>query len=139
MRHYLAALATVGILAGGFTTAQQATLRKERTVVKEKDLVITRTYRGKVCVLYEMSRRGKISRGFLVNGKLAAAESDEDGSGLFRELTVFDPSSGDFECFTRTTNGLVVPMDSANLQALKKRKSDADQALGEALKEGSNY
>lgn len=81
----------------------------------ERNVSIERTYRGRECIVLEMSEGGKRTRAFRVNGKTVLAESDEDNDGFFESFMVFDPETGDFEWFTRTTNNVVRPVASEKL------------------------
>lgn len=108
-------------------------LRTERHVLPGRPVSIERTYRGEQCVVAEMSENGRRTRGFTLNGKTLMVETDTDGDGFLEEFMIFDPETGDFECFTRTTNNLVQPVSSARLQELRQKKLAADKALGDAL------
>jgi len=46
---------------------------------------------------------------------------------------IFDPATGDFEWFIRTTNNIVVPVSSERLQEARSRKRAADKALTELI------
>lgn len=107
--------------------------RKQR--FPEKNLLIERTYRGRECIMFEMTEGGQRTRAFRVNGKTVAAESDEDGDGFYENFVVFDPESGDFEWFIRTTNHVVRPVASEKLQEVKDKKRRADKALSELMHE----
>jgi len=98
-----------------------------------KKLSTERTYRGKQCILLEMTQDGKRTRAFRVNGKTVMAESDEANDGLFESFMVFDPETQDFEWFTRTTNNVVRPASSEKLQEAKSKKKLADKALLELI------
>lgn len=104
----------------------------------EKHLTIQRTYRGDRCILFEMTAKGKSTRVFTINGKAVAAESDEDNDGFFESLTIFDPETGDFELFKRTTNNLVTPVASETLQEARSKKKIADTTLSELLETESH-
>lgn len=80
-----------------------------------------------------MTQNGKSTRGFTVNEKTVMVEADTDGDGFFEEFMIFDPETGAFECFTRTTNNLVQPFSSARLQAFREKKQVADKALADVL------
>lgn len=108
-------------------------LRTERSILPQRHVSIERTYRGEQCIVAEMTENGKSTRGFTVNGKTVMVEADTDGDGFFEEFMIFDPETGAFECFTRTTNNLVQPFHSARLQALREKKKAADRALAEIL------
>lgn len=99
----------------------------------EKQLSIERTYRGNQCIVFEMTVGNARTRAFRINGKTVMVESDEDGDGFFESFVVFDPETGDFEWFTRTTDHVVRPVGSEKLQELKSKKHAADKALSEML------
>jgi hypothetical protein len=105
----------------------QITTRKQS--FPEKQLSVERTYRGNQCIVLEMTEGGKRTRVFRVNGKTVLAESDEDNDGFFESFMVFDPKTEDFEWFSRTTNNIVRPVASEQLQEAKAKKKAADKAL----------
>ena len=118
--------------ATAVVVAQQDLLRHERKALN-KGVTIDRTYRGKTCIMFEITKPKTRARCFFVQGKMVATESDEDGDGFFETLTVFGEDRKDFECFVRSTNGTVVPLDPGKLGSLKIKKSTADQALNGLL------
>lgn len=99
----------------------------------EKNLSVERTYRGRECIILEMTEGGKRTRAFRVNGKTVLVESDEDNDGIFESFVVFDPETDDFEWFTRTTNNVVRPVASDKLQDAKAKKKSADKALSDLI------
>lgn len=115
-------------------TAEQSDISIKRSEYPEKGVSTVRTYRGKRCILLEMTDKGKKSRSYSVNANVVFSETDEDNDGFFESFMVFDPESQDFEWFSRTTNNTVSPVPSAKLLELKARKAVADQKLQDALR-----
>jgi hypothetical protein len=98
--------------------------------------------RGKTKVLMTMSRRNAsgamvvTTRCCLVAGKVVMAESDEHGDGVFRLVTVFNPSNpDDFEMFTRQPDGSLKPMSTEAVNAAKKKTAVADESLRKLLEQ----
>ena len=116
-------------VAAAVGAADHAFVRTERKLLGDDGVAIEKTYRGETLLMEVIERGNRKTRAFLVDGSVVATESDEDGDGFFERLTVFDSNGEAFECFTRTTNGLVVPMDPAVMEDLKAKKSAADKEL----------
>jgi hypothetical protein len=109
------------------------------------DTRIETVYRGKAKVLMTMSRRNAsgtmvvTTRCCLVGGKLALAESDEAGDGVFKLVTVFNPDNpDDFEMFARQPDGSLKPLSTEAINALKKKKATADESLSKLLEQESS-
>jgi hypothetical protein len=90
----------------------------ERTKDGKMDVRIETTYRGKTKVMMTISRPNREgglavqSRSLYADGKLVAAESDEDGDGTLDSITVFSPGTDEFEVFTRLADGTVKPIST---------------------------
>ena len=113
--------------------AAEITTRKQR--IPDKQVSIEKTYRGKECILLEMTKSDSRTRAFRINGKTVMAESDENNDGFFESVMIFDPETEDFEWFNKTTNGAVIPVTGEKLNDLKSKKTTADRALHEWLKD----
>jgi len=113
--------------------AENLQITTKKQSFPEKQLSVERTYRGKQCIVLEMTEGGKRTRAFRINGKTVMAESDEDNDGFFESFMVFDPETEDFEWFTRTTNNVVRPVPSEKLQDAKSKKKTADAALSDLI------
>jgi hypothetical protein len=116
----------------------------ERSAADGKPEVrIETVYRVKTKVLQIVSHRNKqgalavVSRAYFASGKLHMVESDDDGDGFFESVMVFDPTTEDFEMFTRQADGSVIPVPTEKLDAIKKKKAAADESLGKLLHEMS--
>jgi hypothetical protein len=116
------------------SAAQLNDIRVEEKEVPQRNVNIQTTYRGEQRVIVQTDFKSQSTRSFLVNGKVVAAESDEDGDGFFETFTVFDPGTDDFEWFIRTPDGRIAPQTSEKLQELKAKKRDADLRLHEMLR-----
>jgi hypothetical protein len=104
------------------------------------DTRIETVYRGKTKVVMIMSHRNAkgataVTRSYLVGGRMVMAEIDEDGDGRFESVTVWNPSTEDFEMFTREADGSLKPVSTAVLQATKKQKAAADESLRRLLEQ----
>jgi len=102
------------------------------------DLRVETVYRGKTKVLRVMSHRNSqgvmaVTRMYLVGGKCAMAETDEDGDGTFESVTVFDPGTDDFEIFRRQPDGSVKPASTQTVEATKKQKAVVDESMNKLL------
>lgn len=113
--------------------AEHLQITTKKQSFPEKQLSVERTYRGKQCIVLEMTEHGKRTRAFRINGKTVMAESDEDNDGFFESFMVFDPETEDFEWFTRTTNNVVRPVASEKLQDARSKKQAADKALSDLI------
>ena len=130
---------TLTILCAGIAVALTAYAAEHLQITTkkqgfpDKQLSVERTYRGKQCIVLEMTEGGKRTRAFRINGKTVLAESDEDSDGFFESFMVFDPETEDFEWFTRTTNNVVRPVSSEKLEEAKTKKKTADKALSDLI------
>jgi len=103
------------------------------------DVRIETLYRGKTKVMTVTSRRNEqgvmavTARGFLADGELVMAESDEDGDGTLESVAVFNPDTGNFEMFTRQSDGTVQALPSQKLESLKRQKATVDASLKELV------
>ena len=124
------------IIIFAFVTAFAAE-RLKVTVKKQnfpdKNLTIVKSYRGDACIMLEMKEATKVTRAYRVNGKTIMSESDEDNDGFFENFMLFDPATGEFEWFSRSTNNIVLAVSTEKLEAVKSKKLDADKALSELL------
>lgn len=112
---------------------EQLQITRKKQSYPEKQLSVERTYRGKQCIAIEITEGSRRTRAFSINSKTVMAESDEDNDGFFESFMIFDPATGDFEWFIRTTNNIVVPVSSERLQEARSRKRAADKALTELI------
>jgi hypothetical protein len=82
-------------------------------------------FRGKEKILQtiQMIRDGVIrtTRFFIVNGDTVLIESDEDGTGKFDTLVVYNHAKGGTEVFKRQPDGSVKPVDEKTLTAFKRK------------------
>jgi hypothetical protein len=124
-------IAGVLLIAACAADSLQVTTRKQS--FPERNISIQRTYRGGECILLEMTKGATQTRVFRINGKTVMAESDEDHDGLFESVMIFDPHTGDFEWFTRTTNNFLHPVASEKLQNARAKKESADKALSDYI------
>jgi len=117
----------------------------ERSAVDGKPEVrIETVYRGKIKVLQIVSHRNKlgtlavVSRSYFVDGKLYMVESDDDHDGFFESVMVWDPTTEDFEMFTRQTDGSIKPVPTVKLDEVKKKAAVAAESLRQTLQEMSS-
>ncbi len=100
---------------------------------------IETVYRGKTEILQTLSRPSKqgtlaiVSRSYLIGGNLVMVESDENRDGVFESVAIFDPSTDDFEVFTRQPDGSVKPVGTQTLEATKKQKAVVDESMRKLL------
>jgi len=121
-------------LIGAALAAECASIKTETNTIPEKELTIERTFRGDECVMFQMTRSNRTTTAFLINGNVVAAESDEDGDGFKESFTIFDPDTKEFDQFLRHTNGVVVPISSAELEQLKSKAASADKGLSDLVR-----
>jgi hypothetical protein len=104
-------------------------------------LRIQTVHRGNTRVFQTTSGRNQqgtmlvVSRSYFTNGKLLTAESDEKADGFFECVAVFDPSTDDFEVFTRQPDGSVKPVSTQTLQVSKKQNAPVSEFFSRALQE----
>jgi hypothetical protein len=92
----------------------------KREEFPQSNLTVEKFYRGTNHVLTITTKKQKTNYAFIINGKTVATVSDEkSGNGFFESIMIFDPDTGDFDEYIRSTNGLVTPIDSSKLEELK--------------------
>jgi hypothetical protein len=85
------------------------------------------TFRGKERILVLMRKREggvvRSSRLFVVSGNSVLLESDEDGSGKFETVVLFNEPKGGLEVFKRQPDGSVKPADDKTIAAFRRQFS----------------
>jgi hypothetical protein len=107
----------------------------KREEFPQRKLTVERFYRGTNHVLTITTEKQKTLYAFIINGKTVATASDEkNGDDFFESIMIFDPDTGDFDEYIRSTNGLVTPIDSSELEELKAKFSKAAEVFEEGMK-----
>ena len=106
----------------------------KREEFPKRGLTMERFYRGTNHVLTITKEKQKTLYAFIINGKTVATASDEKNGGeFFESIMIFDPDTGDFDEYIRSTNGLVAPIDSSKLEELKAKINKAAEAFEEGM------
>jgi hypothetical protein len=114
------------------TTADITTIIYEHRDGDGKPWHIERVFRGKTKIMMIVSHPDKqgvmtATRSYIVGGKVVMVESDENGDGVFESVTVFDPTTNDFEMFIRQPDGSVKPISTQTLKVTKKQAAIGDE------------
>ena len=94
---------------------------------------IERVFRGKTEILQTWSRCNKqgvmvpTARSYLIGGDLVMIESDDDGDGVFKNISLYRPGTDDLEMFRREADGSVKPVSTQTLEATKKQEALIDE------------